>query len=464
LSGPYEPTDLIAAARWLDGLAGSISPEAVTASALPLPERPTLPALRDPDLETLAMTSDAQAADPDLALYLDEPEEPVVEIGIVARRHLELERDVVAAMLLACPPRPHEVATMRRGKALRRVVDAAVGGEIAPWVLRTRAGQLEAGVLDDSQDLGPGDTIVVPHGARICTGGVVGLREGKGPTGVLEDVLAELPDETSPDHIVPLPMTALAPILAQDAALGGRQARTALAEVVEAAERPDIARLLRTHRRLTDLELCWCGGGSAIGVLVVRELRRRAQQTPLASAEGVVTVDDHRVAVEDRLRSILEALAPEGLGAGTEQLALAARLHDEGKRHPRFQRRMGAIDATLAKPRPGHVPDRGGGWRHEQLSAAYAAEACEGDALTVALVAGHHGRGRPVFDRGAEELLESWEGCPDPVRAWVARLFGPCGRYELDRARLQRQLGVHRLALLEALLRCADMQVSREGG
>jgi len=69
-----------------------------------------------------------------------------------------------------------------------------------------------------------------------------------------------------------------------------------------------------------------------------------------------------------------------------------------------------------------------------------------------------------MFDRGDDDLVDGWAECPDEVREWAARLFGALGSYELRRARLQRRLGVHRLALLEALLRCADMQVSREGG
>jgi hypothetical protein len=124
---------------------------------------------------------------------------------------------------------------------------------------------------------------------------------------------------------------------------------------------------------------------------------------------------------------------------------------------------MGESDLVLAKPLPGHRPDRGDGWRHEQLSAAYAAATADGDPLVVTLVAGHHGVGRAMFDRDAGALLESWGACPESVAAQVERLFGAHGRYEIDRSRTERILGVHRLAYLEALLRCADMQVSREG-
>ena len=118
----------------------------------------------------------------------------------------------------------------------------------------------------------------------------------------------------------------------------------------------------------------------------------------------------------------------------------------------------------LAKPKPGHSPDRGDGWRHEQLSAAFAADASGFDPVVTTLTAAHHGHGQPLFDRDAGALLGNWDACPPNVRATAERLFGPAGEYEEMRERLLRRLGVHRLAYLEALLRCADMQVSREGG
>ena len=118
-SGPYDATDLIAGARWLETLGGSISPRAVAAAGLPERPRPPLPALRSVDLETLELTSEIQSADPDSNLYLEDPRHATPEIGIVARRHLELEPEVVSAMLTACPPRAHrdrdDVALERQG-------------------------------------------------------------------------------------------------------------------------------------------------------------------------------------------------------------------------------------------------------------------------------------------------------------------------------------------------------------
>lgn len=461
--GPYERGEIVAAARWLDALQGSISPEAVAASVLPLADRQQLPALRDIDLETLSMTSDVQAADPDVALYLEEPERARAEVHIVARRHLDLEREVVATALRACPPRGHEVATVAFSKTLDRIVAAVDKGEVKPWVVRVIDGHTTAVTLAEAEDLRTGDSLVVPHGARICTAGVVGVGEGQGATGALDEVLEAAPDGGSADRIVALSADEVDAAFALDAGLGTRASRTALAGVLEEID-PDLARRLRSHRRLSELELQWCGGESAAGLLVLRDLRQQAEQTPRVVPDEEISVDAHQVAVERRMIEILKALDAEGLGATEDQLRLAAFMHDDGKRHPRFQRRMGAVDVELAKPRPGHLPDQGDGWRHEQLSAAYAAAACDSDPIVVTLVAGHHGRGRWLFDRGGEELLDGWTSCPEEVLLRTQRLFGPCGWYEADRAQVQRQLGVHRLAFLEALLRCADIQVSREGG
>lgn len=95
--------------------------------------------------------------------------------------------------------------------------------------------------------------------------------------------------------------------------------------------------------------------------------------------------------------------------------------------------------------------------------ASYAAHASQGDALVIALVSAHHGRGRPLFDRGGVDLIDRWTECPAEVRDWVEKLYGAYGQYELMRADTQRAFGVHGLCWLEALVRCADMQTSREG-
>lgn len=461
-SGPYDLDELVTASQWLGRLGDSIAPEAVAATPPPLPQRPVLPRLRAADLETLSMTSDVQSADPDPELYLDDPQREVAEVGVIARRHLDLDEEVVRAALMSCPPRSHEIANLALGKPLDRIADRVRDDA---WVVRARNGEIAALRLSEADDLGPGDTLVVPDGAQICTAGVIGIREGKGHAGALTDVLSEAPPHAAQDRVVPLDVNEVEAIVAHDPVLGSRAGRAALAEVLDAAGSADIAARLRSHRRLSEIGLTWCGADeAATGLLVVRDMRTRAVQTPRTASTTLVTVDDHQVAVERRMDALLEALMIEELEPLGQQLLLAARVHDEGKRHPRFQRRMGALDVPLAKARPGYVPDRGDGWRHEQLSAGYAARASGGDPLVVVLVAGHHGRGRPLFDRGASDLLDGWAECPEAVERWLAELFGARSRYELLRDDVQRRFGVHGLAWLEALLRCADWQVSGEGG
>jgi len=464
MSGPYDPQELIQAASWLQALEDSISPVDVARSPLPSLEPPLLPRLREPDLETLARSSEVQAADPDPDLYLSEPQREVDEVGVVARRCLDLDEEVVRAALIACPPREHEIASLRLGETLDRVAEVVAD---EAWVVRAAEGDRAALRLSDADGLRRGDVLVVPHGAEVCTAGVVGLdKDAKGGQTRLEDVLAETPEGASADYVVPLAADAVAEIMRDDPVLGSRGGRAALAHVVDHAGRPELALRLRRHRRLTELELTWCGfaGMETTGLLVVHDLRLRAEQNPLVTTDARITVDDHQAAVARRSAALLQALMASLEVADADRLLTAARVHDEGKRHPRFQRRMGADDEPLAKPRPGHVPDRGDGWRHEQLSAAFAAAESGGDPFTVALVAAHHGRGRAMFDRCAAELIDGWDECPPPVREWVDRLYGAFGSYELLRDRAQRDRGFHGLAWWEGLLRAADIQVSREGG
>lgn len=470
-SGPYSGGELADGVRWLAELAGDISPGRVSAIGIPLSDRPPLPKLRPTDLETFSMTSLAQSADPDPTLYIEDPGEQRVEIDIVARLYLDLEPSLVERMLLACPPRQHETATIPlRTKSSARVIDAAVKHA---WVVRSGANGPTAtrlGTRDDRErglsvitieELHNGDALVVPDGAAICTAGVVGLGDGTGPPEPLDDVLDLAPEGATRDHRVPMTPTDLAEVLNHDPTLGSRNARRELADVLEAAGETDLPRLLR-RRRLAELKVTWCGDAEVErGLLIVSEMQSRAEQTPLASEE--VHLEQHLLDVEQRAEAILKALALDLPDPVRGAVTTAARLHDEGKRHPRFQARMGAGEIPLAKPRPGHRPDRGDRWRHEQLSAAYASRESGRAPLVVALVAGHHGHGRMLFDRDAVGILHGWSDCPAHVRAETEHLFGPFGSYELMRAAAQREHGIHGLAWLEAIVRCADMQVSREG-
>lgn len=144
-------------------------------------------------------------------------------------------------------------------------------------------------------------------------------------------------------------------------------------------------------------------------------------------------------------------------GDYTEALAIAARLHDEGKKARRWQLAFNAPkNGVYAKTRGPLIPARLGGYRHEFGSLPYA----EGDEefrrlpselqdLVLHLIAAHHGRARPVIEIA---------GCEDAPSLLETRARDVALRF----ARLQKQWGPWGLAWWEALLRAADQQASRE--
>lgn len=201
-----------------------------------------------------------------------------------------------------------------------------------------------------------------------------------------------------------------------------------------------------------------------------------------------VTLRQHGQAVGDRAKEIAIALRlPERL---TRVIADAASWHDLGKADPRFQAmlfdgdpvRAAIASEPLAKSgmppgdlqrhwdarRRSGLPRR---VRHESWSHALVArylvslhEAYPGDTeLLLHLVASHHGHARPllppVLDQADHALVAEINGTSVSISL-------PRG-VDLEHAErflaLNRRYGRWGLALLEAIVRCADMTVSGEG-
>ena len=471
LFAPYSGEEILAAMRWIDSLAGDASPRRISATPLPTPKRRALPALTRVELETFAIADHELSADADVAFYVEEPrDEAERTISIGARRNLDWPETQVRKMLLAAPPRAHELASFPAGPQL----DAVLAAGRDWWVMRDENGRRNAESLERLRErdepLKPGDVVLVGHGSPVCTRGVIGLI-GRKAGASLNDVMADRPDG-DPDMIAMLAATDIRPVLELDRTLGSRSARKELATVLTAAGKRAEAAALR-RRRLNELEVTWCVEDDECerGLLVLSPTKNEGRLPATAVSEAPVTIDDHCAAVEARLGDVVARLDVDvrgALGVDREQLLAAARWHDVGKRHRRFQERMGATpgDPPLAKPAPGYRADRGDrgdGWRHEQLSAAYAWARCGRDPVITVGCGGHHGHGLPLFNRGPDAVLDGWDECEQDVVEAVRELFGEYGRYELERARLVGALGLHRLAFLEGLLRCADMQVSIEG-
>jgi CRISPR-associated endonuclease/helicase Cas3 len=205
-------------------------------------------------------------------------------------------------------------------------------------------------------------------------------------------------------------------------------------------------------------------------------------------SEAPVTLERHQRRVHERALRIAE-----GLGLPPDLVTVigdAARWHDLGKAEQRFQAMLHGGDphaaavATEALAKSGLDPRDSGAWRaarargglpvgarHEAWSAAlvqaYRAQ-CGGvpgtdDDLLIHLIASHHGHGRPWLPLVSDRA-------PRPVRAVVNgwEVSVPSERtVPLDQparfARLNHRYGRWGLALLESIVRCADMTVSSEG-
>ncbi|MBK7400901.1 MAG: type I-U CRISPR-associated helicase/endonuclease Cas3 [Myxococcales bacterium] len=186
------------------------------------------------------------------------------------------------------------------------------------------------------------------------------------------------------------------------------------------------------------------------------EVPRGADNQGSRLALGPVLLDVHLGDTERVARRIVAGVdLPADL---RECVALAARIHDIGKRRRLWQRSIGNDDPSLVLAKSGSrtAPRDVTGYRHELgsvLDAESSGVLSELDPqlhpLLLHLVAAHHGRARPHFP--ARELF-------DPE---VRHDFPALGVQVLTRfADLQAQYGRWGLAYLESLLRSADYEAS----
>lgn len=202
--------------------------------------------------------------------------------------------------------------------------------------------------------------------------------------------------------------------------------------------------------------------GTPLEWLVVEHFKATAQSEEGRSISNPQALDEHQCWTEQRARTIAAKVGLSGVAA--EALALAARLHDEGKKAERWQRAFRAardvkqlgLAGPLAKTR-GPI-DHGilDGYRHELGSLPFAEAHADISALpedwrdlVLHLIAAHHGQARPaIATRGGDE----------PPSVVERRARGVALRF----ARLQARWGPWGLAWWEALLRASDQQASRD--
>jgi CRISPR-associated endonuclease/helicase Cas3 len=190
--------------------------------------------------------------------------------------------------------------------------------------------------------------------------------------------------------------------------------------------------------------------------LVVDKWRNDAATEDDRSEGTPQLLEEHQKRAEQRARELARALgfSPEP----EETLALAARLHDEGKRSPRWQRAFNAPkDGVYAKTEGPINQGLLDGYRHELGSVLQverdARLAClpeEHRDLVLHLITTHHGFARPVI--GTSGCEDAPPSVLDEKAAEIALRF----------ARLQARWGPWGLAWWEALLRAADQLASRD--
>ncbi len=181
-----------------------------------------------------------------------------------------------------------------------------------------------------------------------------------------------------------------------------------------------------------------------------------ANEEERAEADRPQQLDEHQSWAEDCARQIAQRLGIETERANL--LALAARLHDEGKRAARWQRAFKSpIDGRPYAKTKGPIDfDLLDGYRHELGSLPYVEAHNDFKALgtddqdfVLHLIAAHHGFARPLIGTS---------GCDDaPPSIVEERARAVALRF----ARLSRRWGPWGLAWWEALLRSADQTASR---
>ena len=170
-------------------------------------------------------------------------------------------------------------------------------------------------------------------------------------------------------------------------------------------------------------------------------------------------LDEHEEWTEREARALAARLGLVEPHASV--LALAARLHDEGKRARSWQRAFGVSDTELKRgcvygkttSRPNlallaHYRHEFGSLPHAERDARVRALSPELRDLCLHLIAAHHGFARPLL------RTDGAEGPP-------SMLVGRGQEIALRFARLEKTWGPWGLAWWEALLRAADQRASR---
>lgn len=477
---PYTVNDLTSCLDWLTELVeehDSVSPQALAAVELPVPSRRRALFQRPEwaDVNRWSRTGDRLFAEDDLDIWLrDDLAADRAQAGIVVRRYLPLDDLAAVEVLRATMPRAEEEFPARVQDArslISHLLDGTAGKKASPCAFIVHDGEISP-VTADGWSVRPGDTVVVDYGARFTTHQVAtDVAEASDVpdavtaapfTYIADPELCSQPDEKLTGSDIPELRRAFVGMTVDDAT-------EAWNSTVQDSERQGTVILPTTVADDAD----------AVPWFVVRHDRLAddaAARQQWTSAPKPVLLSDHSrdVAARAGALSTAVALAPQFQGT----VVAAALHHDDGKADPRFQLLLGntgPVTGSLRAKGTGQTrrqnrgpAGHGGlpvGWRHEQYSAVLTEQARRGgddtiDDLTLRLVGTSHGHGRSGFPHVGAELLAP--GCPGAESEIAEELF-TTGRWDEVVEQTDEHIGHYAVSYLEALVRAADNQISKEG-
>ncbi|PWC35926.1 type I-U CRISPR-associated helicase/endonuclease Cas3 [Azospirillum sp. TSO35-2] len=453
-------------------------------------EKPDAPVLRPADVELLSWTAPIPHIDPELAPFLHGPKTGPADVQIVWRADIAPQTPpaAVGELLMLVPPHAGEtlavpiwaakswLARAGHGPAtavtdLEGVPDPQAGERIAGGRRAFRWAGLDTAAVY-AGNLRPGDVIVVPATYGGC--------DDHGWKPASAERVSDLGDERP---CPPRPVMRVHPELVAD---GLRDGLLALLGNQDLGD-DELLDALKAKGIIEATEGWTVSRPSGYGGRILTGRRLKGRRSAVSATEddesGTLTGDGIGLARHGEDVGVKAAAFAEAAGlspARVADVALAARLHDEGKGDARFQAWLRGGDrlaATIASDTPlaksarrmtGHesraarrsagLPDP---WRHEVASVTRALAdprlaAAPDPELVLWLVGVHHGYGRPLFPH--DDPREA-PGQPGPQRPDFE--FGGRDWPGLFTC-LKERYGLWGLARLEAVLRLADHRASED--
>ena len=457
---PYGVDDLRAGLNWLRGFDGpqGACPARIMDSPPPpmTPERQIVKLPHRGDVMRWEATDDDMLAEEKLELWIRDSLEPErLQAGLVVRDELPEREDEVLPLLEATPPTDEEIypAEMQTVRKITTQIIEGQGTHARAFIRHD--GSIRPALPGDNGDLllAPGDVVIIDNDHPVTRHGVV------------------VADNTECEHRqsfwggnsvrIIFPGSSGSKWLTELCGLSSEDAQRTFTEAGEQG-------MVILGPDLTEgITLSWIVVTTAASVEDDESIRQE-----WTTADHPVGLDVHQRGVAARAEFLAQLI---GLSSSIRMdLSTAGLHHDDGKADPRFQRfRLGnTTDQVLAKsldPSAQSISRRrwsGGlprGWRHELRSVAIAwpTISWEQDAELIArLIGTSHGHGRVLPQANAHLLCD--EGDSVELRRRAEELFLE-GEWCEIMTRTSWCYGSWACAYLEAVLRAADCQVSREG-